>query len=209
MKQDVINIKGNKVKEGVELSSTIFNIEPNDHAIYLAVTTELSNMRQGTHKAKTRGEVRGGGRKPRKQKGSGMARAGSNSSPVWVGGGVTFGPTPHKYHKKITKKLKSLARRSAFSYKLRDEEIIVIDSMKLKSHKTSELVDIFKNLKISNKKITILMSELDDNIILASRNIPKLFLSKAEYVSTYDVVDNQVLLIEKEAIEKINSLWGK
>ncbi|MEA3500536.1 MAG: 50S ribosomal protein L4 [Candidatus Marinimicrobia bacterium] len=209
MKYDIVNSNGNKVKEKVELSSAVFKIEPNDHSLYLSINAELSNMRQGTHKTKTKGEVRGGGRKPRKQKGSGMARAGSNSSPIWVGGGTTFGPTPHKYRKKISKKLKVLARRSAFSYKLKDKEMIVIDSIKLKSHKTSELIEIFKNLEILDKKVTILVSELDENILLASRNIPKLFLSKAEFVSAYDIVDNEILLIEKAAIEKINSLWGK
>ncbi|MEA1986609.1 MAG: 50S ribosomal protein L4 [Candidatus Marinimicrobia bacterium] len=209
MKHDVVNINGNKISEKVEMSPAVFKIEPNDHSLYLAVNAELSNMRQGTHKTKTKGEVSGGGRKPRKQKGSGMARAGSNRSPIWVGGGTTFGPTPHKYHKKLTKKLKTLARKSAFSYKLKDKEIIVIDSIKLKTNKTKELVTILKNLDIYKKKITILVNEFDDNVLLASQNIAKLFLSKASFVSAYDIIDNEVLLIEKEAIEKINSLWGK
>ena len=162
MKIDVFNTTGKKTGS-VNLDNKVYKIEPNLGAIRQVVLGELSNMRQGTHSSKNRSSVRGGGKKPWKQKGRGAARAGTIRSPLWKGGGVVFGPTPHKYHHKVTKKLSKLSRRSLFSIKLSNKSITIIDKLKLKSHKTSSAVKLINDLNLSGKKITVLVSSLDDN----------------------------------------------
>ncbi len=198
-------------KDGIESDQKIifeapsFDIEPHDHSIYLAVKTEMTNSRQGTHSTKTRAEVRGGGRKPWKQKGRGGARAGSRRSPIWVGGGRAFGPKPKYYSMKINKKVKTLARKSALAYKYREGAIKVLEDFKLEEAKSKTIRQLLKALDIEDKRITLLTSELTENLYLACRNFYNILLVEAERASTYDMVDCEVLLVDKEGFEKLNN----
>ncbi len=198
-------------KDGLESDQKIifeapsFDIEPHDHSIYLAVKTEMTNSRQGTHSTKTRAEVRGGGRKPWKQKGRGGARAGSRRSPIWVGGGRAFGPKPKYYSMKINKKVKTLARKSALAYKYREGAIKVLEDFKLEEAKSKTIRQLLKALDIEDKRITLLTSELTENLYLACRNFYNILLVEAERASTYDMVDCEVLLVDKEGFEKLNN----
>lgn len=182
-----------------------FDIEPHDHAIYLAVKTELTNSRQGTASSKTRAEVRGGGKKPWKQKGRGTARAGSNTSPIWVGGGKAFGPKPKVYGLKINQKVKRLARQSALAYKYRNGGIIVIDDFNFNDSKARNIRELLNKFNISEKRITMLASEINENLSLAVRNFYNILLVEAERASTYDMLDCEVLLIDKAGFEKLNN----
>jgi large subunit ribosomal protein L4 len=207
MKLDVFKIDGSKSGESITLDKNIFGIEPNDHVIYLSVKAHLANKRQGTHKAKERNEVSGGGRKPWKQKGRGTARAGSTRSPLWVGGGTIFGPKPRDYSQNVNKKVKKLARRSALSYKAKAEQIIIVEDFNFENPKTQEFVNILKSLNLDGKKTLLLTSENLVNVYRSGRNIPKVNILEATNASTYDLVNNQVLLLQKGAVEKIvNSL---
>ncbi|HET53864.1 MAG TPA: 50S ribosomal protein L4 [Ignavibacteria bacterium] len=207
MKVDVYKIDGSKSSSKVELSDDIFGIEPNDHVIYLAVKAFLANQRQGTHKAKERAEVRGGGRKPWKQKGRGGARAGTTRSPLWVGGGTIFGPRPRNYRQKLNKKVLQLARKSALSYKAKADQIIVVEDFDFDSPKTKELLNILSALKINGKKTLLLTAGNRQKVYLSGRNLPKLSILEASNASTYDLVNNQLLLLQKSAVEEIqNSL---
>ncbi|MCK4716823.1 MAG: 50S ribosomal protein L4 [Candidatus Marinimicrobia bacterium] len=198
-------------KDGLESDQKItfktpsFDIEPYDHLIYLAVKTEMTNSRQGTHSTKTRAEVRGGGRKPWKQKGRGGARAGSRRSPIWVGGGRAFGPKPKYYSMKINKKVKTLARRSALAYKYKEGAIKVLEDFKLMEAKSKTIRQLLKALDIEDKRITLLTSELTENLYLACRNFYNIMLVEAERASTYDILDCEVLLVDKEGFEKLNN----
>lgn len=204
MKLDVFKTNGEKLDKKVDLAKEVFGIEPNEHTMYLAVKAELANMRQGTHKTKTRGDSRGGGAKPWKQKGRGTARSGSRRSPVWVGGGRAFGPEPHLYTTKLPKKVKRLARRSALSQKMIDKAVLVVDDFNLKEAKTKNLVAIFEQLGLTGKKLTILVAEITENLFLAARNIPNIFIVSAERASTYEIMDCEILVIEKSAVKSIN-----
>jgi len=207
MKVDVYKIDGSKSSSKVELSDDIFGIEPNDHVIYLTVKAFLANQRQGTHKAKERAEVRGGGRKPWKQKGRGGARAGTTRSPLWVGGGTIFGPRPRNYRQKLNKKVLQLARKSALSYKAKADQIIVVEDFDFDSPKTKELLNILSALKINGKKTLLLTAGNRQKVYLSGRNLPKLSILEASNASTYDLVNNQLLLLQKSAVEEIqNSL---
>ena len=204
MKLDVFKTNGEKLDKKVDLAKEVFGIEPNEHTMYLAVKAELANMRQGTHKTKTRGDSRGGGAKPWKQKGRGTARSGSRRSPIWVGGGRAFGPEPHLYTTKLPKKVKRLARRSALSQKMIDKAVLVVDDFNLKEAKTKNLVAIFEQLGLTGKKLTILVAEITENLFLAARNIPNIFIVAAERASTYEIMDCEMLVIEKSAVKSIN-----
>ncbi|MCD6440209.1 MAG: 50S ribosomal protein L4 [Candidatus Marinimicrobia bacterium] len=182
-----------------------FDIEPHDHAIYLAVKTEMTNSRQGTNSTKTRAEVRGGGRKPWKQKGRGGARAGSRRSPIWVGGGRAFGPKPKYYSMKINKKVKTLARKSALAYKYRDGAITVLEDFNLEEAKAKTVRQFLKAFNLEDKRITLLASEVTENLYLATRNFYNILLVGAERASTYDILDCEVLLVDKEGLEKLNN----
>lgn len=207
MKVDVYKIDGSKSSGKVELSDEIFGIEPNDHVLYLAVKAYLANQRQGTHKAKERSEVSGGGRKPWKQKGRGGARAGTTRSPLWVGGGTIFGPRPRNYRQKLNKKVLQLARKSALSYKAKADQIIVVEDFDFDSPKTKELSNILSALKVNGKKILLLTAGNRQKVYLSGRNLPKLNILEASNASTYDLVNNQLLLLQKSAVEEIqNSL---
>lgn len=204
MKIDVFKTNGEKLDKKVDLAKEVFGIEPNEHTLYLAVKAELANMRQGTHKTKTRAEVSGGGAKPWKQKGRGTARSGSRRSPIWVGGGRSFGPEPHLYTTKLPKKVKRLARRSALSQKMLDNAILVVDDFNMTEVKTKSLSLMLEQLGLAGKKLTILVSDIQENLYLSARNIPNVYIVQAERASTYEIMDCQVLVLEKSAVNCIN-----
>jgi len=198
-------------KDGMESGQKLtfkdaaFDVEPHDHSIFLAVKTEMTNSRQGTSSTKTRAEVRGGGRKTWKQKGRGGARAGSNRSPVWVGGGRAFGPKPKYYSMKINKKVKTLARKSALAYKFKEGAIKVVEDFKFEEAKAKTMREMLIAFGIENKRITLLATNVSENLYLATRNFYNILLVEAERASTYDMLDCEVLLVDKEGLEKLNS----
>ncbi len=204
MKLDVYQKTGKKLSKKVELQDDIFGIEPNEHCIYLAVSSEMAAIRQGTHSSKTRSEVAGSGAKPWRQKGTGRARVGSIRNPSRVHGSKAFGPKPHKYNKKINKKVRQLARKSVLSQKILDSSVIVIDSIVPQTAKTKEFNEIIKNLKISDKKITVLTDVVEENLYLGSRNLKNLCVVPVSSASTYDLIDCQILLISEPSINILN-----
>lgn len=206
MKLEVYKKDGTKSGESVELSKDIFEIEPNDHVLYLAVKAFLANQRQGTHKAKERSEVRGGGKKPWKQKGRGGARAGTTRSPLWVGGGSIFGPKPRDYTQKLNKKVLALARKSALSYKAKANQIVVIEDFDFESPKTKEFVSIMSALNLKGKKTLFLTDGYKKNVYLSGRNVERINVLEANNASAYDLVNNQVLLLQKSAVNLLESI---
>jgi len=208
MTLDVYKIDGKTSGEKVELADSIFAVEPNDHAIYLSVKAYLANQRQGTHKSKERAEVRGGGKKPWKQKGRGGARAGTSRSPLWVGGGTIFGPRPRDYRQDLPKKLKRLARKSALSYKAKDKQLIVIEDFSLEKPKTKDFIKILEALKIEGKKVLMLTPAFSDQVYKSGRNVPKVKVLEANKASTYDILNNQVLVLQKSTIKVIEDTFG-
>ena len=209
MKLDLYKTDGTASSKKVELDDNIFGIEPNDHAIYLAVKAYLANQRQGTHKAKERSEVRGGGKKPWKQKGRGGARAGTTRSPLWIGGGTIFGPRPRSYRQSLNKKVKSLARKSALSYKVKDEQLYIVEDFNFEEPKTKEFMDILTALDVNGKKVLLLTNGKLDTVFKSGRNIPKIKILEASKVSTYDILNNQVLLIQKSALDIVQDSFTK
>jgi len=205
MKLEVYKTDGTKSGETVDLSKDIFEIEPNDHVIYLAVKTYLANQRQGTHKSKERGEVNGGGKKPWKQKGRGGARAGTTRSPLWVGGGSIFGPKPHSYRKKINKKVNALARKSALSYKAKANQIVVVEDFNFDAPKTKNFIDILSKLQLKGKKALLLTNGTQENVYKSGRNIEKVNVLEANKASAYDLLNNQVLVLQKSAVNILES----
>ncbi|MCM3293725.1 50S ribosomal protein L4 [Paenibacillus sp. MER 180] len=202
----VYNMSGAQVGE-IELADSVFGIEPNKHVLHDAVVMQLASMRQGTHKVKGRSEVRGGGRKPWKQKGTGRARQGSIRSPQWVGGGTVFGPTPRSYAFKLPKKVRRLAIKSALSSKVLAEQIIVIDSLALNTPKTKEFAAVLNNLKVDRKALVVL-PEYNDNVALSARNIPSVKLVAADGVNVYDVLRHEKLIITKDAVQKVEEVFA-
>ncbi len=201
-KIDVLNVKGEKVKD-ITLAKEVWNIEPNDTVLYDAIRLATSNARQGTHSVKNRSEVSGGGRKPWRQKGTGHARQGSTRAPHWYHGGVVFGPQTEKnYTKKMNRKERQLALKSALSYKVLDSELIVLDELKLASNKTKEMKDILANLKV-DRNILVVVDELDDNIVLATRNLNNVLLLSADEINTMDVVSAHALIATEAAIKSV------
>ena len=203
-KLSVLNIKGEKVSE-IALNKNVWGIEPNDSVIYDAVMLARASQRQGTHDTKTRSEVSGGGRKPYRQKGTGNARQGSIRAPHYPGGGIVFGPHPRKYNKKQNRKERILALKSALSYKNIDKEIIALDNLNLETNKTNEMLQVLGAIK-ANKNILIVTSELTDNVILASRNIPNVVLLQANEINTLDVMSADTLVITTDAIKSIEEV---
>lgn len=190
----------------IELPDEVFNIEPHEHAMYLAVRVYLAHQRQGTHKTKTRQEVRGGGRKPWRQKGRGTARAGSIRSPLWVGGGTVFGPQPHKYTITIPKKVNQLARRSALSCRVREGNTIVVDSIHLEQPKTKQMAAVMKALGLEGHSTLMLVDRFDETILRAARNIPYLDVMLADKVSAYHILSHRKLLLLPGAIELLTAV---
>ena len=203
MKLNILNNDGSEGK-AVTVDKSVFGIKPNESVIHQAVITELANERQGTHASKNRSKVRGGGKKPWKQKGRGVARAGTIRSPIWRGGGTVFGPQPHDYKTKISKKMKRLARRSVLSFRVDNGDILVVDEISISSPKTKEFIEFLKILNISGKKVTILVASLSENLFLSSRNVPNIYLVEATSASTYDLLDCEKLLIDKAALSILN-----
>jgi len=202
MELQVLNKQGKKLSK-IEVDDSIFGLTPNKDAVYRAVLSEMANSRQGTHSTKSRGMVRGGGKKPWKQKGRGVARAGTNRSPIWRGGGTVFGPEPHKYEYNLPKKIKRLARKSVLSQKINNKKLIVIDDFDIKKIKTKKICQLLQKLKIDGK-ILFLSSEIDENLFLSLRNIPNIALLKAISASTYDLIDSDFILIDKKGLELLN-----
>tara|TARA_B100000029_G_scaffold515114_1_gene620660 strand:+ start:990 stop:1616 length:627 start_codon:yes stop_codon:yes gene_type:complete len=205
MKLDVIKLDGSKAGN-IAADKTVFGIEPNEAVVRQAVLAELTNMRQGTHASKNRSAVRGGGKKPWKQKGRGVARAGTIRSPLWKGGGTIFGPEPHSYNHKLPKKLSRLARRSVLSNKAAEGKLIIIDEFALASHKTADFVSVLKKLDLQNTKITILVTGVDDNLDKATRNLSNVYLVDAAKVSTYDLIDCETLVIDKASMAVLTEI---
>ena len=202
MELQVLNKQGKKSSK-IIVNDTIFGLTPNKDAVHRAVLSEMANSRQGTHSTKSRGMVRGGGRKPWKQKGRGVARAGTNRSPIWRGGGTVFGPEPHKYEYNLPKKIKRLARKSVLSQKIKDKKLVVINDFDIKKIKTKKICQLLQKLKIDGK-ILFLSSEIDENLFLSLRNIPNIALLKAISASTYDLIDSDYILIDKKGLELLN-----
>ena len=207
MTLDVFKIDGSKSGDQIDLSDSIFAIEPNDHAIYLSVKAFLANQRQGTSKSKERAEVRGGGKKPWKQKGRGGARAGTSRSPLWVGGGTIFGPRPRDYRQDLPKKVRRLARKSAFSYKVKDSQLLIVEDFNIEQPKTKEFSKILNALKVNGKKILLLTEANNPNVYKSGRNIPKVKVLEASKASTYDLLNNQVLILQKSAVKEIEKTF--
>jgi len=206
MEIKVTSTKGNATSKSVKLSDDVFGIEPNDHAIYLDVKQHLANRRQGTHKAKERAEITGSTRKIKKQKGTGGARAGSIKSGTRVGGGRIFGPRPRDYHFKLNIKVKRLARKSAFAYKAKSEDIIVIDDPKMDEVKTQEFKAFIANLKLENDKVLVILGEKNDSVYLSSRNLKKVKVVTVDSVNTYDVLNAKKVVMAKSSIEAIEAI---
>ena len=202
MELQVLNNQGKKTST-IKVDEAIFGLTPNKDAVHRSVLSEMANSRQGTHSTKSRGMVRGGGKKPWKQKGRGVARAGTNRSPIWRGGGTVFGPEPHKYEYNLPKKIKRLARRSVLSQKIKDEKLIVIDDFNVKKIKTKKICQLLQKLKIDGKVI-FLTSDIDENLFLSLRNIPNIALLKAINASTYDLIDSDFILIDRKGLESLN-----
>ncbi len=205
MKFELMDLNGKKVKD-VNLEKTIFGIEPNDVALKDAIVLGRASLRQGTHKAKTRSEVSGGGRKPWRQKGTGNARQGSIRAVQWVGGGIAFGPVPRDYSKKQNRKERKLALKSAYSYKAKEKAIVVTEKLSFETPKTKEMVNLLKNLDLDGVKTLVIVSEYDENVILASRNLKNIMIAKADEVSVLDIVSAKKLLIEEAALENIKEV---
>lgn len=208
MELKVLNIQGAETGEVVTLNDEIFAVEVSEHAMYLDVKAILANRRQGTHKAKTRAEVRGGGKKPFRQKGTGNARQGSTRSGLMVGGGTIFGPQPRTYEQKVNRKVKQLARRSALSAKAAAGQIVVIEDFSLEAIKTRPVADMLKNLGLAEKKTLLMMPHHDNVVSTSGRNIEKLNIMVADQASTYDILNSQAVLFQKAALQKIEETLG-
>ncbi len=204
MKLNVVNLQNEKVKE-YSLNKEVFGIEPNDAVLHDAIKKTQASFRQGTHDTKTRDEVRGGGRKPWKQKGTGRARQGSIRAPHWVGGGVVFGPHPRSYFIRMNKKESRLAFKSALAYKVTNNEMIIVDNFNLESNKTKEVLSTLKTLN-AVKKILIVVEELNDNVILATRNINNVTLLEVTELGTYDVLRADTMIITESALIKLEEV---
>ena len=200
----VLNIKGENVGK-ISLNELVWGIEPNDAVLYDAITLARNNARQGTASTKTRSEVSGGGRKPWRQKGTGRARQGSTRAPHWPGGGIVFGPHPRSFSKKMNKKERRLALKSALSYKVIESELIVIDNFNMETNKTKDALKALENLK-ATKKVLLVVDELTDNIILATRNIKEVVLLEASEINTYDIIAADNMIITEKAVKQIEEV---
>ncbi|MCC9165865.1 50S ribosomal protein L4 [Pontibacter harenae] len=208
MELSVLNIKGEDTGRKVTLSDAVFGVEPNEHAMYLDVKQYLANQRQGTHKAKERNEVAGSTKKIKKQKGTGGARAGSIKSPVFIGGGRVFGPKPRNYSFKLNKKLKEVARLSALSLLARDNRVALVESFTFETPKTKEIKSILSNLQSTGKTLVVLPS-LDKNVVLSGRNLPKVKVSTAKDLNTFDLLNVEKVLLIEESVNVLENLYSE
>lgn len=209
MEISVFNIKGEDTGRKAVLNEAVFGIEPNDHAIYLDVKQYLAAQRQGTAKSKERSEMSGSTRKLGRQKGGGGARRGDINSPVLVGGARVFGPRPRNYAFKLNKKLKALARRSALSYKAKENSIVVLEDFAMETPKTKAFVEILNNLKISEKKVLVILPEANKNVFLSARNLEGAKLAIAKDINTYNVLDAGALVITERSLEDIDAVLNR
>ena len=199
------NMEGKEVGT-IELSDAVFGVEVNENLVHQAVVQQLANNRQGTQKAKTRSEVSGGGRKPWRQKGTGHARQGSTRSPQWTGGGVVFAPVPRDYSFKLNKKEKRLALKSALTSRVNDEKIIVLDELKLDEIKTKKFKEVMDNLKVS--KALVVLSDMDNNVILSARNLPNIKTAQVNAINVYDILKGGTLVLTKDSAKKIEEVYA-
>lgn len=204
-KIDVLSLKGEKVKD-IKLEDNIFNIEPNDAVIKDAVVAAMAGARQGAAKVKTRSEVAGGGRKPYRQKGTGNARQGSIRAPHYRHGGIVFGPVPRDYSKKMNKKEKKLALKSALSYKVLDKELVVVSTIEFETNKTKEMINLLEELNLTNHKVLVCVKELTDNVCLAARNLANVKVVLPSEINTFDLISSDNLLIEEEALTMLEEV---
>lgn len=206
-KIEIVNVNGEKVKN-INLKDNVFIKEPNDAVLHNAIILAQASLRQGTHATKTRSEVSGGGRKPWKQKGTGNARQGSIRATQWRGGGIVFGPQPRDYSKKMNKKERKLALKSALAYKAINKEIVVVDKIAIENAKTKEMANILAKLNIADKKVLVVIETIDENLYLAARNIANIKVVLPSEVNTLDVMTADVMLFEEKALEKVEEVLG-
>ena len=206
-KLDVLNVSGQKMTE-IELSDNVFGIEPNVPVMHEVVKNYLANQRQGTQSAKTRAEVRGGGRKPFRQKGTGGARQGSLTAPNHIGGGVIFAPKPRSYRYTLPKKVKSLAIKSALSAKVQENEMIVLDELVLSAPKTKDVLNILKNIKVNDKKVLFVTGDVQDNVVKATNNIQGVNTTFVGSINVYDILNHDYCVVTKNAIEKLEEVYA-
>ena len=209
MEISVLNIKGQETGKKVELNDAIFGIEPNDHVIYLAVKQYLAAQRQGTHKSKERSEIAGSTRKLIRQKGGGGARRGDIKSPVLRGGGRVFGPQPRDYWFKLNKKVKSLARKSALSYKAQQNAIVVVEDFEFEAPKTKSFIEMQKNLNVDGKKLLLVLPGNNKNIFLSARNVQRVEVASANALNTYQVMNANVLVLTENALKLVDETFNK
>jgi 50S ribosomal protein L4, bacterial/organelle len=201
----VYNMEGKEVGK-IELNDAVFGVDVNSHLVHRAVVSQLANKRQGTQKAKTRAEVRGGGRKPWRQKGTGHARQGSTRSPQWTGGGVVFAPTPRDYSMKMNKKEKRIALQSALTSRVQENKLIVVDELKLDSVKTKDFVAVLDNLKVS--KALVVINDNDQNIVLSGRNVPNVITASTGTINVYDILKYNTVILTKAAVATIEEVYA-
>lgn len=209
MQVEVLNIQGEKTGRSIELPSDVFEVEPNEHAVYLAVKQYLANQRQGTHKAKERNEIAGSRRKLKRQKGTGTARFGDIKNPIFRGGGRVFGPRPRSYSQKLNKKVKQLARKSALSGKASAGEIMIVEDFAFEAPKTRAYVDILNNLEVSGKKTLLVTPEFENTVFLSSRNLQNASVVRAQDLNTYEILHTGALILSEGAVEKIVDAFTK
>ncbi len=209
MEVAVLKSSGEKTTKTVTLSDAVFGIEPNDHAIYLDVKSILANKRQGTHKSKQRNEISGSSKKLKKQKGTGGARAGNIKNPQFKGGGRVFGPVPRDYSFKLNKKVKDLARRSALSYKAKDNSIAILEDFTFDSIKTKQYISLLNALSLADKKTLLILPEVNKNVILSGRNLQNTKVMTADQINTYDVMHADNVILVESAIGKVETLLNK
>jgi large subunit ribosomal protein L4 len=202
----VVKYSGESTGRKVNLDSEVFGIEPNDHAIYLDVKSILANQRQGTHKSKQRNEISGSSRKIKKQKGTGGARAGNIKNPQFKGGGRIFGPTPRDYSFKLNKKVKDLARRSALTYKAKDNSIAILEDFNFAAPKTKTYLSMLKALSLSDKKTLVVLPEVTSNVVLSGRNVKNTKVITASQINTFDVMNADILVLAESSVSSINSI---
>ena len=206
MEVAIYNIKGDETGRKAQLSDAVFAVDANEHAVYLDVKQYLASQRQGTHKSKERSEVSGSTRKLHKQKGGGGSRIGDINSPVLVGGGRVFGPRPRDYRFKLNKKVKSLARKSALTYKVQDSQLIVVEDFNFEAPKTKDFVNFAKNLKVDGKKILLVLAGQNKNVTLSARNVPDANTMVASDLNTYAVMNSNAVILTESSLDFINKL---
>ena len=209
MEVAVLKYSGEKTTKKASLSDSVFGIEPNDHAIYLDVKSLLANQRQGTHKSKQRNEISGSSKKIKKQKGTGGARAGNIKNPQFKGGGRVFGPTPRDYSFKLNKKVKDLARKSALSYKAKDNSIAVLEDFSFDTAKTKQYINLLNALSLNDKKTLLILPGVNKNVILSGRNLRNAKITTSDQINTYDVMNADHVIFVESAITKVETLLNK